>query len=66
MKNMKNMGKIDRIIRLIVGAGLFSLLFVVNNNWKYLGILGIILLITSAVGVCPLYMPFRIDTRKKK
>ena len=66
MKNFKNMGKIDRIIRLIVGAGLFSLLFVVNNNWKYLGILGIILLITSVVGVCPLYMPFKIDTREKK
>jgi len=66
MKNYKNMGNIDRIIRLIVGAGLFSLLFVVNNNWKYLGILGIILLLTSAVGVCPLYMPFKIDTQKKK
>lgn len=66
MKNLKNMGNIDRIIRLVVGAGLFSLLFVVNNNWKYLGIFGIILLITSAVGVCPLYMPFKIDTRKKK
>ena len=63
---MKNMGKIDRIIRLIVGAGLVSLLFLVNNNWRYVGILGIVLLITSAVGVCPLYMPFKIDTRKKK
>jgi len=62
---MKNMGKIDRIIRLIVGLGLFSLLFIVNNNWKYLGILGIILLITSAIGICPLYLPFKIDTRKK-
>jgi len=63
---MKNMGKIDRIIRLIAGAGLVSLLFLVNNNWRYVGILGIVLLITSAVGVCPLYMPFKIDTRKKK
>jgi len=63
---MKNMGKIDRIIRLIAGAGLVSLLFLVNNNWRYVGILGIVLLITSAVGVCPLYMPFKIDTRKNK
>lgn len=62
---MKNMGKIDRVIRLVVGAGLFSLLFIVNNNWKYLGILGIVLLITAAIGVCPLYLPFKIDTRKK-
>ena len=63
---MKNMGNIDRIIRLVAGAGLTSLLFLLNNNWKYLGILGIILIITSVVGVCPLYMPFKIDTRKKK
>ena len=62
---MKNMGKIDRIIRLIAGAGLTSLLFLLNNNWRYIGILGIVLLVTAAVGVCPLYMPFKIDTRKK-
>jgi hypothetical protein len=64
--NMKNMGQMDRIIRFIAGAGLFSLLFVLNSNWKYIGILGIVLLFTSVVGICPLYMPFKIDTRKKK
>jgi hypothetical protein len=63
---MKNMGQIDRIIRFIVGAGLLSLLFLLDNNWKYVGILGIVLLVTSFIGVCPLYMPFKIDTRKKK
>lgn len=63
---MKNMGQIDRIIRLVVGAGLFSLLFVLDSNLKYIGILGIVLLATSVVGVCPLYLPFKIDTRKKK
>ncbi len=63
---MKNMGQIDRIIRLVVGAGLFSLLFVLDSNLKYIGILGIVLLATSVIGVCPLYLPFKIDTRKKK
>jgi hypothetical protein len=63
---MKNMGQIDRIIRLVVGLGLFSLLFFVSSGWKYLGILGIILIVTSVVGVCPLYLPFKIDTSKKK
>jgi hypothetical protein len=65
MSKFLNMGPIDRIIRLVVGAGLISLFFVLDNNWKYLGILGIILVLTAAVGVCPLYMPFKIDTRKK-
>lgn len=63
---MKNMGQVDRIIRLIAGAGLFSLFFILDSNWKYLGILGLVLLATSAVGVCPLYLPFKISTNKKK
>jgi hypothetical protein len=65
MSKFLNMGPIDRIIRLVVGAGLISLFFVLDNNWRYLGILGIVLVLTAAVGVCPLYMPFKIDTRKK-
>ena len=65
MKKLQNMGQIDRIIRLIVGAGLIVLFFVLDNNWKYLGILGVILVLTALVGVCPIYMPFKIDTRKK-
>lgn len=65
MKKLQNMGQIDRIIRLVVGAGLIVLFFVLDNNWKYLGILGIVLVLTAVVGICPLYMPFKIDTRKK-
>ncbi|MDD2534791.1 MAG: DUF2892 domain-containing protein [Eubacteriales bacterium] len=63
---MKNMGQLDRIIRLVAGAGLFSLFFVLDNNWKYLGILGLVFLATSAIGTCPLYLPFKINTNKKK
>lgn len=63
---MKNMGKVDRIIRLVAGVGLFSLFFILDNNLKYLGILGLVLLATSAIGVCPLYLPLKIDTREKK
>jgi phosphoglycerol transferase MdoB-like AlkP superfamily enzyme len=65
MKKYQNMGQIDRIIRFIVGTGLIVLLFLLESNWRYLGILGIVLVLTAALGVCPLYMPFKIDTRKK-
>jgi len=30
-----------------------------------LGILAIVFLLTSIVGLCPLYLPFGISTRKK-
>jgi hypothetical protein len=64
-REMKNMGKTDRIIRVILGVALLSLFFVLSGWLKLLGLLGVILLVTSAVGVCPLYMPFRINTNKK-
>lgn len=60
-----NMGKADRIIRLIV-AMVFGLLFFTG---KVTGLLGIILLIlggifimTSLIGFCPLYVVLGIRT----
>lgn len=58
-----NMGSADRIIRLIIGLFLLSLMF-----WgpkTYWGLIGLIPLLTSFVGFCPLYAPFKISTRKK-
>ena len=63
---MKNMGKTDRIIRVILGLGLLSMLFVLNGDLKFIGLIGIIPLGTAIVGVCPLYLPFHISTKKKK
>jgi hypothetical protein len=62
---MKNIGNTDRIIRVIIGLLLLSLLFLLNGNIKLLGLLGFIPLITALVGTCPLYLPFGINTRKK-
>jgi hypothetical protein len=62
MKN--NMGSLDRILRVIVGLFLISLIF-----WgpkTYWGLVGLILLFTSLTGWCPLYIPFKISTKKHK
>ena len=59
-----NMGSADQIIRLIVGLFLISLIF-----WgpkTYWGLIGVILVLTAFVGFCPLYVPFKLSTRKKK
>lgn len=65
MKKYQNMGQIDRLIRFIVGTVSIIMLFYFESNWRYVGLLGFILIFTSALGICPLYMPFKIDTRKK-
>ncbi|MBN1666611.1 MAG: DUF2892 domain-containing protein [Anaerolineales bacterium] len=62
-----NMGTIDRIIRVIL-AILFAVLYFSGTVTGVLGIillvLGIVFLLTSIVSFCPLYLPFKISTRK--
>jgi len=64
----KNMGTIDRIIRvsLVVLIAILYFTNVISGTWAIiLGVLAAIFLVTSLVGFCPLYLPFGISTRKK-
>ena len=59
----KNMGGIDRGIRfilglLIVGAGIYF-----KSYW---GLVGIVMMATALFSFCPLYIPFKLSTRKPK
>lgn len=62
---MKNVGNVDRVIRIVIAIGLFSLLFLVPSNLKWLGLLGLIPLATAIIRVCPLYSIFHISTNRK-
>ncbi len=57
----KNMGGIDRILRIIVGAGLVFWGYQSGNPWFYLGAIP---LVTGLIGWCPAYLPFGIKTNK--
>jgi hypothetical protein len=63
----KNMGNTDRWIRIIIGISfVLWAIFVATGVWAgALYATGAILIITSLVGTCPLYMPFGISTKKK-
>ncbi len=64
----KNMGTADRVIRTIVALLIGVLLLnetISGTLGIILGLLAIIFLATSAVGSCPLYLPFKISTCKK-
>jgi hypothetical protein len=61
----KNMGSVDKLLRLIVAAIIVVLYFMGNIS----GTLGIVLLViaviftlTSFISFCPLYVPFGINT----
>ena len=65
----KNMGAADRIIRTILAIVVAVLYFtnqITGTAAIILGIVAIIFLLTSLVGFCPLYAPFKISTCKKE
>jgi hypothetical protein len=55
-----NEGKVDRIIRVIAGLGLLSLVFVgPQTMW---GLVGLVPLLTGVTGFCPLYKVVGLNT----
>ena len=65
----KNLGTFDRIIRVIVAAIFVSLFAsgIVTGTWGIiLVVLAAVLLLTSLVSFCPLYLPFGLDTLRRK
>ena len=62
---MKNLGKVDGIIRLIVALVLVVLYFtdILSGIWGILAMVGAsIFVVTSLVSFCPLYTIFGINT----
>ena len=56
---MCNTGFFDRFLRVFVGAILFSL--AIFGGWVW-GYVGLIPLITGAIGFCPVYPILKINT----
>lgn len=58
----KNLGGLDRILRLLVGIALIALAVTgVIGVWGYIGVVP---LLTAAIGWCPAYLPLGIRTCK--
>ncbi len=58
-----NVGKADRVARVIIGVVILSLGFWFKS---WLGLIGIVPIFTAAIGWCPAYLPFGINTCKTK
>jgi K+-transporting ATPase A subunit len=65
----KNMSSLDRIIRVAIAA-LFAYLYfggiVTGTLGIVLVVLGAVFLLTSFIGFCPLYVPFKFSTKKSE
>lgn len=59
---IKNVGSIDRILRIILGIVLISLVYVgPQTPWGWFGLLP---LLTGLINFCPAYLLFKINTKK--
>lgn len=57
----KNLGNSDRIFRLAIGLAIIIIGLVSKSWW---GLIGIPVIVTAAVSICPAYLVFGINTRK--
>lgn len=65
----KNMGTIDRVVRIIVALGIVALYFTTTMSTVVAVVLGIVAVAMGAsaiVGSCPMYVPLGISTLKTK
>jgi hypothetical protein len=63
----QNMGTADRTIRVLLALVVAVLYFtnqITGTLAIILAIFAVIFLLTSAMGFCPLYVPFKLSTKK--
>ena len=57
-----NVGSADRVIRMIVGVAICAAGWHYHGWW---GLIGLVPIITAAIGWCPAYLPIGLSTRKQ-
>lgn len=62
------MGTIDRVVRIVVAIAVLVLFLthvIAGPLAIVLGVIAAVFVLTSFVGVCPLYIPLKVSTAKK-
>ena len=57
-----NVGGIDRVLRILAGVALLALVFVLEGNARWFGLVGLVPLATGLAGYCPAYALFGLST----
>ncbi|MEX1013909.1 MAG: DUF2892 domain-containing protein [Candidatus Paceibacterota bacterium] len=63
----KNMGTLDKLIRVFIAIIVAILYFTGQISGLaaiILGVLALVFILTSLIGTCPLYLPFGLSTKK--
>ena len=57
-----NVGGVDKVVRIAVGIALLGLIVALEGSVRWIGLVGIVPLVTGLVGYCPLYALLGIDS----
>lgn len=57
-----NVGSVDRVLRIILGVALLSMLGWAPEPWRYLGFVGIVPIATAIFSFCPVYALLGMNT----
>ena len=60
----QNVGNVDRWIRIVLGVVLLSLLVFLSGPIRWIGLIGLVPLITGILNYCPIYALLKISTNK--
>lgn len=60
-----NMGSVDQVVRIIAGLIILSLIFILEGNARWWGLIGLAPIATAVFRWCPGYLPFGISTEAK-
>jgi hypothetical protein len=58
----KNVGTIDRTLRIVVGLAIISLVILLHGPVRWIGLIGFVPLLTGFSGWCPAYAVFHISS----
>ena len=61
----QNVGNTDRWIRIVLGVVLLSLIVFLNGGIRWIGLIGLIPLLTGLFNFCPIYALLKINTKSK-
>lgn len=57
-----NVGKVDRVIRVLLGFGIVAAGISLQSWW---GAMGVVPILTATLGWCPVYVPLGVSSCKK-
>lgn len=62
----KNIGSTEKVIRIVVGLAILSLLFLLEGPSRWFGLIGLGPILTAFIGWCPAWTVLGINTNKTK